>query len=199
MSGSTFASATLVLVGLCQAARPAGAQDTQPTTTEAAGSPWSLQSDFGGTFASRSSTTSTSLTLGRAQALGVGVDRRVERLHLFLRAEANAWRDHRDDGSNDFVMTLDLGVGARFDYAGGRLRSSIAAGATLLAVPGDFDEAGAVGVFFDIRPVAYAWPVSPGVRLGLVPLSLTLALPVLTGIPLVSIQYRTTVFAERDF
>ena len=153
---------------------------------------------MGATLASRSSTASTSVTLARAQALGVSVDRGFGQLHLFARGEANAWRDRRDDGTDDFVLAFDLGVGARFDYGGGRLRSSLAAGATLLAVPGDVDTAGTVGAFVDVRPLGFAWRLGPGVRLGVVPLSLTLAVPVLTGIPLVSIQYRTTIFAERD-
>ena len=159
---------------------------------------WSMQGDFGATLASRSSTASTSLALARAQSLGLAVDRGFGRLHLFARGEANAWRDRRDDGMDDFVLAFDLGVGARFDYGGGRLRSSLAAGATLLAIPGDIDTAGTVGAFVDVRPLGFAWRLGPGVRLGVVPLSLTLAVPVLTGIPLVSIQYRTTIFAERD-
>jgi hypothetical protein len=190
------AAAALALVGACVADVAARAQDVAPETAER---PWSVQADLGATLLARSSTASSSLRFARAQAVGVGVDRRLDRLHVFARGEANAWRDRRDDGSSDFVLTLDLGVGARYDYGGGRLRSSVAAGATVLAVPTDIDEAGAVGAFADVRPLAYAWPLAPGLRLGLVPLSLTLAVPVLTGIPLVSIQYRTMIFAERDF
>jgi hypothetical protein len=200
MSGGARVLAVLSLVGGWGRLAPARAQEVvRDLATEAAERRWSLQGDLGATLASRSSTSSTSLRFARAQALGVGVDRRFDHWHLFLRGEANAWRDRRDDGSTDFVMTLDLGVGARYDYGGGRLRSSVAAGGTLLAVPTDLDAAGIFGAFVDVRPVAYAWPLGKGVRFGVVPLSLTLAVPVLTGIPLVSIQYRTTIFAERDF
>ena len=73
--------------------------------------------------------------------------------------EANSWRDQRDDGSDDFVLTLGLGLGARFDYAGGRLRSSVAAGGTLLAVPADVDKAGTLGAFADVRPLGFVWPL----------------------------------------
>jgi hypothetical protein len=195
MSGRALASAALGLIGVCHSAGWARAQDV---VAAAPGSRWAVEGDLGATLASRSSTASTSLSLARAQALGVGVDRRFDRLHLFVRVEANAWRDRRDDGTYDLVMIVDLGAGARLDYAGGRLRSSVAAGATLLAVPSDVDKAGTLGAFVDVRPVAYAWPLGQGARLGVVPLSLTLAVPVLTSIPLVSIQYRTTVFVERD-
>ena len=153
------------------------------------------------TVLSRSSSTDATVKLARAQAVGASNDRRGEHVHVFIRGEVNSWRDQRNDGSDDFVLTLGLGLGLRFDYAGGRLRSSVAAGGTLLAVPSDVDKAGAFGAFADVRPIAFVWPLAqlPGTRIGLVPLSLTLSVPVVTGIPLVSIQYRTTVFAERDF
>ena len=176
----------------------AGAARAEDLAAVAPAGRWSWQADLGGTLVSRSSTSSSAVALGRAQAVGFGVDRRLDRLHLFARGEANAWRDRRDDGSGDFALIFDLGLGARLDHGAGRLRSSVAAGATLLAVPTDVDEAGTFGAFVDVRPLAYVWPVGDGTRVGLVPLSLTLALPVLTGIPLISIQYRTTIFLERD-
>ena len=192
MSGRAVAAA---IIGLASASAGARAQDLVARLPE---SHWAVEADLGATLASRSSTASTSVDLARAQALGVGVDRRFDRLHLYARLEGNAWRQRRDDGTYDFVLIFDLGAGARLDYGGGRLRSSVAAGATLLAVPADVDQAGTFGAFVDVRPVAYAWPLGRGARLGVVPLSLTLAVPVLTSIPLVSIQYRTTVFVERD-
>jgi hypothetical protein len=186
----------LALLGVCGG----GAARAQAVVSGGRGGDdrWSMQGDLGATLGSRSSTASTSVALARAQALGVAVDRGFGQLHLFARGEANAWRDRRDDGTDDFVLTFDLGIGARLDYGGGRLRSSLAAGATLLAIPGDVDTAGTLGAFVDVRPLGFVWPLGSGVRLGVVPLSLTLAVPVLTGITLVSIQYRTTIFAERD-
>ena len=175
--------------------------DALATSAAAPAPRWSWQADLGVTLFSRSSTTDASVKLARAQAIGASIDRRSERVHVFVRGEANSWRDQRDDGSNDFVLTLDLGLGLRYDFAGGRLRSSVAAGGTLLVVPSDVDKSGTFGAFADVRPLAFVWPLAqvPGTRIGVVPLSLTLAIPVVTGIPLVSIQYRTTVFAERDF
>ena len=197
MPGCPSLAVVLALIGVCGGGGLARAQviASGPSLGE---SRWSMQGDLGATLGSRSSTASTRVALARAQAIGLSVDRGFGQLHLFARGEANAWRDQRDDGTDDFVLAFDLGVGARFDYAGGRLRSSLAAGATLLALPGDIDTAGTIGAFVDLRPVGFAWRLRPGVRLGVVPLSLTLAVPVLTGIPLVSIQYRTTIFAERD-
>jgi hypothetical protein len=198
MSGWPSVVVVLGLLGVSGVVGPARAQEISAGPPVGA-SGWSMQGDLGATLASRSSTSSTSLALARAQALGLAVDRGFGQLHLFARGEANAWRDRRDDGTDDFVLAFDLGIGARFDYGAGRLRASLAAGATVLAVPGDIDRAGTIGAFVDVRPLAFAWRLGPEVRLGVVPLSLMLAVPVLTGIPLVSIQFRTTVFAERDF
>jgi hypothetical protein len=195
MSGWARTWAALALSGAWTAATSARAEDV---TARAADRPWSVAADLGATLVSRSSTASTSVRLARAQALGVTVDRSFDRLQLFARAEANTWRERRDDGTNDFALTIDLGVGAGVVYGGGRLGSSFAAGASLLAVPTDVDEAGAFGAFADVRPLSYAWAIGQRLRVGVVPLSLTLAVPVLTGIPLVSIQYRTTVFVEHD-
>lgn len=198
MSRSALVLAVVASIGMSAAARRAGAQDRAPEATEAGTRRWALGADLGATLASRSSTASTSVELARAQALGVSLDRGWESLHLFARGELNSWRERRDDGTDDFVLTVDLGLGAGLAYGGGRLRSSVALGMTVLAVPTDIDPAGSIGAFADIRPLGYLWRLTPGLRLGVVPLSLTLSVPVLTGIPLVSIQYRTTVFAEQD-
>jgi hypothetical protein len=201
MSRNTCRVAAIALLGASSAFAAVAAEDANALATDPPDSRWSWQADLGATLFSRSSTTNATVKLARAQAIGASVDRRSDRLHVFARGEANTWRDQRDDGSNDFVLTVDLGLGLRYDYAGGRLRSSVAAGGTLLVVPSDVDKFGSIGAFADVRPLAFVWPVAqmPGTRIGLVPLSLTLAMPVVTGIPLVSIQYRTTVFAERDF
>lgn len=204
MSIATRTVATVLLLLIASVATAAPAADSADALAVGAPSPpprWSWQADLGVTVLSRSGRTDATVKLARAQAIGASIDRRSDRVHVFLRGEANSWRDQRDDGSNDFVLTLDLGLGLRYDFAGGRLRSSVAAGGTLLVVPSDVDKAGNLGVFGDVRPLAFVWPLAqvPGTRIGFVPLSLMLAIPVVTGIPLVSIQYRTTVFAERDF
>ncbi len=201
MSRATRCAAAGALLGALGSYAAAAADGADAVASNAPASRWSWQADLGVTLFSRSSTTDATFKLARAQAIGASIDRRSDRVHVFVRGEANAWRDQRDDGSNDFVLTLDLGLGLRFDYAGGRLRSSIAAGGTLLAVPSDVDKVGSIGAFADVRPIGFVWPLPQmaGTRIGFVPLSLTLAVPVVTGIPLVSIQYRTTVFAERDF
>ena len=58
------------------------------------------------------------------------------------------------------------------------------------------EEAGAVGVFADARPLGLRWQPWQGWRLGLAPLAAKLMIPVLTGIPLVEIQYMTAVHGD---
>ena len=198
MSPSGWVLALVAALAVPASAPTAWAQDRVSDTNEPGSRRWALAADLGATLASRSSTASTSIELSRSQALGVNIDRGFGSLHLFGRGELNTWRERRDDGSDDFVLTVDLGLGAALVFGGGRLRSSIALGTSILAVPTDIDPAGSIGVCADLRPLAYAWPLTPGLRVGVVPLSFALGIPVLTGIPLVSIQYRTTIFAERD-
>ena len=171
-----------------------------PTPPVAArdGGPWNWQLEAGTTLVSRSRTSGSDLRLAHAQALAASLHRRWTAWHLFVQGEANAWRDQRDDGSPDFAMALNLGAGVALDHAGGRLRTSLALGTSLLVVPTDIDHVPSAGVFVDLRPLGFVWPIRTGVRIGLVPLSLTVAMPVLTGIPLVSLQYRTTVSLEGD-
>jgi hypothetical protein len=164
-----------------------------------ADTPWSWQAELGSSVIRRSGSSHTRLGLGSAQALGGGVDRRLGPVHAFLRGEGNLFSSERDDGSRDFAMTFNLGLGLRLDQGGGRVRSSVAAGGSWLVVPTDVDNAPSVGLFVDVRPVGFVWPLGRGARIGVFPLSLTLVMPVVTGIPLISIQYRATVFAERGF
>jgi hypothetical protein len=158
---------------------------------------WSWQVGLGSTLFSRSP--DNGFQLARAQGLAGAVDRRFSDLHLFFQGELNGWRDRRDDGSIDLTLALNLGVGLGLDHAGGHLRSTVVGGTSLLLLPDDVDSAPSAGLFVDLRPVAFLWPVGSSLDVGLVPLSLVVALPVLTGIPLVSLQYRTTVFLEAGF
>ena len=61
------------------------------------------------------------------------------------------------------------------------------------------DSAGGVGMFLDLRPIGIKWDVKRHFRLGLDPLSFAMVAPVLDGIPLVQIQYRTTFWMEGRF
>lgn len=118
---------------------------------------------------------------------------------LFGLGEANFWRSATLDDSEEIVMVVNLGVGADLLSAEGLVRSAIAFGPSILTVPTNIDEAGEVGFFVDVRPVGLRWAVADAYVLGLDPLYLSVNVPIPGGIPLVEIQFRTSVTLERRF
>ena len=162
--------------------------------------PWSCGADLGGTLLDRpGSGGGSGWRMGRALALGVTVGRRIRTTELFLRVEGNYWTSLRSDQSHDAALAVNVGPGGEIRYAGGRLRTGGAAGLSILAIPTDNDRAGSLGVFLELRPIGYLFHVDAATTVGIDPLSFHLTVPVLTGIPLVEIEYRTSVHAERRF
>jgi hypothetical protein len=158
--------------------------------------PWYLAGQAGTVVLGRSANGATGWRLGRTFAAGAGLGRRWGRFDGFFEAEANGWSSTRPDGSRDHSLAADLGVGGGVSYAGGFLRTSLAAGLSILGIPTDVDRAGSTGIYVDLRPVGYRWPLARAWVVGVQPLSLTVAMPVLTGIPLIEAQFRTSVTVE---
>ncbi|WPB79610.1 hypothetical protein KYC5002_10695 [Archangium violaceum] len=113
----------------------------------------------------------------------------------FLHVEQNLWRG-TEYGATTVPGALNVGLGAELRFADGRIRSSATLGPSLLLFDTPLDEAGKVGVFAELRPLGLRWAVSRHLQLGLDPLSFAVAAPVLSGIPLVRVQYRTTLSLE---
>jgi hypothetical protein len=158
--------------------------------------PWFLSGQAGTVVLGRSANAATGWRLGRTFAAGVGAGRRWGRWDAFVEGEVNGWSSTRPDGSHDHALAVDLGVGGGVSYAGGFLRTSLAAGVSILGIPTDVDSAGSTGVYVDLRPVGYRWPLARAWVVGVQPLSLTVAMPVLTGIPLIELQFRTSLTVE---
>ena len=93
----------------------------------------------------------------------------------------------------------NVAAGLDFTYFEGRAHSAIAFGPSILAFDTPLDEKGSVGWILDLRPIGLQWDVHRNVRLGLDPLSFAVVAPVLDGIPLTQIQYRTTFYVETPF
>lgn len=123
---------------------------------------------------------------------------RFGRWGAFLQLEANAWTDELAS-DRSFQGALDIGVGGEVLFAGDRLRTSLALGPSVLLRSTELDEAGTTGLFVDFRPLGVRWPLGDGFHIGVDPLSFALLMPVLDGIPLVEIQYRTIVAGEYQF
>jgi hypothetical protein len=94
---------------------------------------------------------------------------------------------------------FNLGIGAEFVCADGFVASSLAMGPSILAFDTALDDAGTVGFFLALRPVGLRWPVHRHLALVFDPISFALVAPVLGGIPLIQVQYRTTFSLEVAF
>ncbi|MFY0572799.1 hypothetical protein ACN28E_54465 [Archangium lansingense] len=116
----------------------------------------------------------------------------------FLQVEQSLWRG-TEYGAHMVPGALNLGIGSELRFANGLVRSSLALGPSLLLFDTQLDKAGHIGVFLDARPLGLRWRLSPHFTLGLDPLSFAIVAPVLSGIPLVRVQYRTTLVMEFDF
>ncbi len=116
----------------------------------------------------------------------------------FLHVEQNLWRG-TEYGSGLVPGALNFGVGGEHRFADGLLRSSLAVGPSVLLFDTQLDRAGKVGVFFEVRPLGLRWELSRYLRLGFDPLSFAVVAPVLSGIPLVRAQYRSSLALEVVF
>ena len=115
---------------------------------------------------------------------------------LFVSLEAQFWSSPALDSKRQIAMAINLGIGAEILSAGGLLRTSLAFGPSLLTIPTDVDSAGSLGFFVDLRPLGLRFDIGGGLLFGIDPLSFTLLMPELSGIPLVELEYRTSVYLE---
>ena len=117
---------------------------------------------------------------------------------IFLVTEHNMWLATEYD-TRVVQGAVNLGLGCEFIYGQGFVRTSLALGPSILAWNTILDDAGSVGVFLDLRPVGLRWAVHEILVIGFDPLNLALVAPVLDGIPLINIQYRTYLYLEAAF
>ncbi len=117
---------------------------------------------------------------------------------LFGQFEHNFWLT--TEQNVDVVMgAFNLGIGLELTYARGFVRTSLALGPSILGFDSALDDAGTTGFFFELRPVGLRWDVHKHVVMGLDPISFALVAPVLGGIPILEVQYRTTLYVEGLF
>ena len=116
----------------------------------------------------------------------------------YLHLEQNLWL--ASETSGEVVDgAWNIGVGGELLYADGFVHTALAVGPAILAFDTVLDRAGSTGLFLDVRPVGLRWAVHEWLRLGLDPIAFALVAPVLEGIPLIQIEYRTVLYAEVVF
>ncbi len=116
----------------------------------------------------------------------------------YLQIEQNLW--FASESSGEFIDgTWNIGLGGEYLSASGFVRTALAIGPSILAFDTVLDEAGSTGIYLDARPLGVRWQLHEWVVLGVDPISFALVAPVLEGIPLIQIEYRTSLYAESTF
>jgi hypothetical protein len=95
--------------------------------------------------------------------------------------------------------SLNVALGVEYLYFGGRCRSAFLLGTSILLFDTALDDAGSTGAYLEIDPVSLRWVVKDWLAVRWDPLSFAMVVPVMSGIPLVMVQYRTSLVAEMSF
>lgn len=113
----------------------------------------------------------------------------------FLHVERNWWLSSELDLRVE-PGALNIAAGVEYLFFDGFARSSFAIGPSILLFDTPLDDAGAVGIYADLRPMGLRWHLWETLHLGLVPLALALVAPVVGDVPLALTEYRTLLSVE---
>jgi len=120
---------------------------------------------------------------------------RWKTLGVFFVFEQNMWVTSQFElGVTQGVA--NIGLGLEVNYLGGYARTSVAIGPSILLFDTAIDDAGNTGFFLDVRPIGMRWPINRFFAITLDPMSFAIVAPALDRIPLVMIQFRTTLGFE---
>jgi hypothetical protein len=128
-------------------------------------------------------------------SVGLRAGRRWSWWGMYGVTELVSWENRYADGDMQ-ELVVDLGAGVEGLFIDRRVRASLSLGASILARDNPIDHAGRVGPYFDLRPGGYRLRLRGGLYLLIEPLTLHLIVPVLEGIPLAVVQYRTVLTLE---
>jgi len=87
---------------------------------------------------------------------------------------------------------LNGGLGVKWGFFDDHLRASVVSGPAVLLTDSFRTDAGSVGLFFEVKPVGFRIPAGK-VFIEIFPLSFSWVMPVVQGIPLVYLNYRTSI------
>jgi hypothetical protein len=134
--------------------------------------------------------------LGNSFGYGANVGRRWGIWGAYLHLEHNLWISNelqREVTTGAF----NAGIGGEYHWHEGRGRTTLAAGPSILLFDTLLDDAGETGFFLELRPTGLRFYVGDLV-ITTDPITFTVVAPVLSGIPLVILQYRTVITVEFD-
>lgn len=110
--------------------------------------------------------------------------------------EANFFRQKNLVGEHDQFAALLIGVDGEVLAVDGWIRSRLSGGLAVVLAGTELDEPGRTGFFVDIKPGGFRFVVGDATRLTVDPISLAVVLPDASGIPLVDVQYRSSISLE---
>ena len=142
-------------------------------------------------------TSQSGLSLNSASAnLGLEAGLRTPNYGIFAKADWNPW--FSPQAVNDALKPgiLNVGVGMEYLFFNDRCRFAISLGTSTLLFDTALDDAFTTGFFIEMSPVSLRWSLTEELTLQLDPTSISLAMPVISGIPLVSFQYRHGISLE---
>ena len=120
---------------------------------------------------------------------------RIGRWGGFMELGFVGWEGY-ESADRAMQSSWNFGIGAEVFYFQRRMRTSLAIGASFLYREAPPDPIGTVGAYLDFTPSSYVLRPHRNFGIVIAPLSLFIAVPAFEGIPLVIIQYRTTVPLE---
>lgn len=168
-----------------------------PADARAGGYPtgWAVSADL---HASLLTDSATDPLVSATAGYGLRAGHRWGPWGVFLQAEHNMWvAIELEQGVQ--MGAFNVALGGELIFADGWVRTSLAIGASILLHETIFDPPGTAGFFLDLRPLGVRWCVTEGVTLGLDPITFAVVAPVLGGIPLIRVLYRTHLVATYHF
>ncbi len=123
---------------------------------------------------------------------------RWSRIGVLVKADWNRWFNTQKTPKLT-LGSLNLGLGVEYRYFAGRARAAIVVGPAVLLFQTALDNPGRVGIFLDFFPSSLSWTLTGPLGVRFDPLSFHVVAPVLDAIPLVLLEYRTSIALEWRF
>ncbi len=180
----------LVVCAVCLLSVPAsaqteGEQETQRGAEPEAGLRRAVELEVGGSLIMPAADRSPESLAGHYQ-LRVGAS--WGRIGIWGAAEHAFW-----SAGPEPIQALNIGVGLEIRSRVPSVRARLFAGPSILLRGTELDQPGQVGLFFEIRPFEYHRAFAETWFFQVTPMHLVVLMPVVTGIPLVDIQLRTSI------
>jgi len=168
----------------------------QPLARDQGRDGWVLGFDAGGSVLSPLVSGNLRRTVTTHEGVIAGI--RAGHWGFVLRVEHTLWRIAEGD-DNVTQHALDYAVGLERFHPSGFLRFAVFVGGSTLLKGNSLDDPGDTGIYLDARPIGLYFDLGSHWSVGVDPLHFALIAPVLGGVPLVEVQFRTSVLVECTF